>query len=67
VNPKGTPSKYLSNTWIAPDGKNHIQMLDAPAVCSIGHYLVVTNVKEKLSVGKVGTKALIWSDSTRRS
>jgi len=48
-------------------GNTHIQVLDAPAVCNTDHYLVLTNDREGLSVGKEGTKALIRKDSIRRS
>jgi len=57
--PKGTSSKHLRSTWISPNGKTHIQIdrilkdwrwnwLDAPAVCNTDHYLVVTNIRERL-------------------
>ena len=67
MSPKGIPSNYLIKAWIFPDGKNHIQVLDAPAVCNTDHYLMATNDREGLSVGKEGTKALIRKDSIRRS
>jgi len=59
VNLKGTTSKHLRSTWISPDGNIHIQIdrvlkdwrwhgLDVPAVCNTDHYLVLTNVRERL-------------------
>jgi hypothetical protein len=42
-------------------------MLDAPAVSNTDHYLVVAKVRERLSVGKVATEALIWRDSIWRN
>jgi len=64
VIPKGTISKHLRSTRISPDGKNRIQIdrilkdwrwhvLDVPVICNTDHYLVVTNVRERLSVGNL--------------
>jgi hypothetical protein len=77
VIPKGTTSKHLRSTWIPPDGNIRIQIdrvlkdwrwhgPDAPAVYNTDHYLVLTNVRERLSVGKVAKQALIWRDSIWR-
>jgi len=42
-------------------------MHDVPAVCNTNYYLVVTDFRERLSVGKLATKNLIWRDSICRS
>jgi len=80
VIPKDTALKRLRSTRISPGGKNRIQInrilkewkwhvLDVPVICNTDNYFVVTNVRERLSVGKVAMDMgiLIWRDSIWRS
>ena len=78
VIPKGIPSKYLrlhldlSRRKVSYSDRSYIEKQEmarawCPSCLQYWSLLMVTNVRERLSVGKVATQALIWRDSIWRS